>query len=77
MEIFDFVKLIHKGEITDWMRKHKLNEHPCPPEKLLRGRPCVCMYCVDCTKYAMSKVKAYKNHYQVGKIKITKEELDG
>lgn len=75
MDLIDFVMLVHTEKINQWMRDHRLNLHPCPPEKLLRGRECACFYCVDCTKYAISKIKEYKSYYQIGKIKISKEEL--
>lgn len=76
MDLKSFISLIHTGEIDQWMRKHNTIIHQCPPEKLLKGRECSCFYCVDCTKYAMSKVKETKTYYQVGKEKFTKEELD-
>lgn len=76
MDLIDFVKLIHSGEISSWMQKHRLNSHQCPPEQLLKGRECVCFYCVDCTKYAMSKIKENKDHYKIGKVIYKKEELD-
>lgn len=76
MSVEEFVKLIHTGEIDTWMRYHKLTTHKCPPEKLLRGRPETCFRCVSCQKYATSKVKEYKNYYQVGKERFLKEELD-
>lgn len=75
MDIKDFVKLIHTGGIDGWMRNHKLNIHPCPPYELINDS-IQCFYCVECTNHCISRVKEYKDYYKVGKIKITKEELD-
>lgn len=76
IEINDFVKLIHTKEIDSWARGHRLNLHPCPPIKLLRGKSVNCTYCSKCISECAGKVKEYKSHYQIGNIKILKEELD-
>lgn len=75
MSIKKWVALIHNGEINSWMSHHKVSEDVCPPKSLI-STDVFCYYCVSCQKHCISQVKEFKNHYQVGKVKFMKEDLD-
>ena len=75
LSIENFVRLISSGEIQDFMKHHEVSKHSCPPFSLIPSDQ-MCFYWISCIKDCMSQVKEYKNHYQVGKVKYTKEDLD-
>lgn len=77
LTIKELVIMIHNGSIDNYMRKHSLvkDGDKCPPYKLIASDQ-QCYYCVSCFRHCISQIKEYKNHYQVGKEKFIKEDLD-
>ena len=75
MSTKDFISLIHNDKLDGYMRKFTTLKDKCPPYELIDDS-ISCFYCVPCARHCESRVKIYKNHYSVGKVKFEKSEFD-
>ena len=75
LEECEFIRMIHTGEIYEYLKKHNLMTYKCPPYKLISSDT-QCTYCMNCFLHCIDSVKEKKDHYLVGKVKYMKKELE-